>query len=153
MRRANALFNAGALDALLELYHPDVELRDLQHAPDVPELLRGPDALNLVVATWTEVYDEFEAEVYEYIDAHPWVICDTRWHGKVRAATYQLTSMSPTRTRSRAARSFARSTAIQTWQRLSKTWGWRGRRCHRSTPPSARISWLARIKLRAFALS
>lgn len=86
MRRANALFNAGDLDALLELYHPDVELRDLMHAPDVPELLRGPDALNLVVATWTEVYHEFEAEVYEYIDAHPWVICDTRWHGKVKGS-------------------------------------------------------------------
>jgi hypothetical protein len=20
--------------------------------------------------------------VYEYIDAHPWVVCDTRWYGK-----------------------------------------------------------------------
>ena len=86
MRRANALFNAGEWDALLELYHPDVELRDLQHAPDVPEVLRGPDALNLVVATWTEVYDEFGAQVYDYIDAHPWVICDTRWHGKVKGS-------------------------------------------------------------------
>ena len=31
---------------------------------------------------WTEVYTEFGAEVYDYIDAHPWVVCDTRWYGK-----------------------------------------------------------------------
>jgi ketosteroid isomerase-like protein len=86
MRRANALFNAGDWDALIGLYHHDVELRDLQHAPDVPEVVRGPAALDFVVATWSEVYDEFKAEVYEYIDADPWVICDTRWHGKVKGS-------------------------------------------------------------------
>jgi ketosteroid isomerase-like protein len=86
MRRANALFNAGDWDALIGLYHPDVELRDLQHAPDIPEVVRGSHALDLVVGTWREVYDEFEAEVYEYIDADPWVICDTRWHGKVKGS-------------------------------------------------------------------
>jgi ketosteroid isomerase-like protein len=82
MRRASALVNAGDWDALFELYHPDVEFRDLQHAPDMPEVLRGLEAIRLVVANWTEVYDKFGAEVYEYVDAHPWVICDTRWHGK-----------------------------------------------------------------------
>jgi ketosteroid isomerase-like protein len=86
VRRSNALFNAGDRDALIELFHPDVELRDLQHAPDAPEVVRGPEALNLVLATWTEVYDDFEADVYEYIDADPWVICDTRWHGKVKGS-------------------------------------------------------------------
>jgi ketosteroid isomerase-like protein len=86
MRRANALFNAGDWAALSELYHPDVELRDLQHAPDVPEVLRGADAIRLLVATWTEVFDEFQAEVFDYIDAHPWVICDTRYHGKIKGS-------------------------------------------------------------------
>jgi ketosteroid isomerase-like protein len=86
MRRANALFNAGDWDALIELYHPHVELRDLQHPPDAPEVFRGPEALHLALTTWTEVYDEFEADVYEYVDADPWVICDTRWHGKVRSS-------------------------------------------------------------------
>jgi ketosteroid isomerase-like protein len=86
VRRANALFNAGDWDALSELYHPDAELRDLRHAPDVPEVLRATDAINHVVANWRNIYDEFGAEVYEYIDAHPWVICDVRWHGKVRGS-------------------------------------------------------------------
>ena len=86
VRRSNALFNAGEWDALIELFHPDVELRDLRHAPDAPEVVRGPEALSLVLGTWTEVYDEFEADVHEYIDADPWVICDTRWHGKVKGS-------------------------------------------------------------------
>jgi ketosteroid isomerase-like protein len=82
IRRANALGNAGDWDAFFELFHPDVEFRDLQHAPDLPEVIRGLEAFRLLAASWTEVYDEFAAEIYEYIDAHPWIICDTRWHGK-----------------------------------------------------------------------
>ena len=31
---------------------------------------------------WTDAYDEFGAEVLEYVDADPWVICDARWYGK-----------------------------------------------------------------------
>jgi ketosteroid isomerase-like protein len=86
VRRANTLLNAGDWEALFALYHPDIELRDLHHAPDLPEVMRGADAINLVMANWIEVYDEFGAEVYEYIDAHPWVICDTRWYGKVKGS-------------------------------------------------------------------
>src|SRR3954454_7213586 len=86
MRRANASFNARDWAALIELYHPDVELRDLQHAPDIPEVVRGPRALDRVVATWSEVYDEFGAEVCDYIDTDPWLICDASCHGKVKGS-------------------------------------------------------------------
>jgi SnoaL-like domain len=48
----------------------------------VPEVLHGLEGLRRVVAHWTAPYDEFGAEVFEYVDAHPWVICDTRWHVK-----------------------------------------------------------------------
>jgi hypothetical protein len=27
------------------------------------------------------VHDEFRVELYEYIDAHRWVVCDVRWCG------------------------------------------------------------------------
>jgi ketosteroid isomerase-like protein len=86
IRRANALFNAGDWDALSLLYHPDIELRDLQHPPDVPEVLRGRDAIDMLMANWTEVFDEFRAEVYDYIDADPWVICDARYHGRAKGS-------------------------------------------------------------------
>ena len=81
VRQGIALLNAADWDALFGLHHPDIEYRDLQHVPDLPEVLRGLEGFRLLTANWTEIWDEFGAEVYEYIDAHPWVICDTRWHG------------------------------------------------------------------------
>ena len=82
VRRSNALFNAGDLDAAFELLHSDAEFRDLQNAPDLPEVLHGLDSLRLALRHWTDAYDDFGVEVYEYIDADPWVIADVRWHGK-----------------------------------------------------------------------
>jgi ketosteroid isomerase-like protein len=73
--------SAGDWDSMFPWFAPDVELRDLAHAPDVPEVLRGTEAIRRVVAGWIETYDEFRTEVFEYIDADPWVICDTRWYG------------------------------------------------------------------------
>ena len=82
VKRGLALANAGDWDAAFALYHPDAEYQDLQHGPDMPEVLHGLSGLRRVVAMWTDVYDEFGAEVYEYIDADPWVVCDTRWYGR-----------------------------------------------------------------------
>src|SRR5438045_1830085 len=45
VRRANAAFNRRDPDAAVADYHPDVQWRDLQHAPDAPERLNGRDAL------------------------------------------------------------------------------------------------------------
>jgi ketosteroid isomerase-like protein len=86
VRQGMALVNAGEWDALFGLHHEDIEYRDLQHPPDLPEVLRGLEGFRLLTANWTEVYDEFGAEVYEYIDAHPWVICDTRWYGNAKGS-------------------------------------------------------------------
>ena len=75
---------------LTELYHPAAEFRDLQHAIDVPEAVHGRDAIRDVLTQWTDVYDEFKPEIYEYIDAHPWVICDARWHGKGKGSDLRV---------------------------------------------------------------
>jgi ketosteroid isomerase-like protein len=81
-RAADAFASTGDWEAVFALYHPDAEVRDLQHAIDVPEAVRGLEAIRDAMAQWTEVYDEFRPEFYEYIDAHPWVVCDVRWHGR-----------------------------------------------------------------------
>jgi ketosteroid isomerase-like protein len=86
VRQGIALVNAADWDTLFGHYHSDVEFRDLQHAPDLPEVVRGLEGFRQLTANWTEVYDEFRAEVYEYVDAHPWVICDTRWYGNGRGS-------------------------------------------------------------------
>jgi ketosteroid isomerase-like protein len=84
LRRCAELLNVGDWDAVLELYHPDVqvEFRDFEPPPEVPKVLRGREAVRRVVAHWTAPYDEFGAEVYEYVDADPWVICETRSHSQ-----------------------------------------------------------------------
>ena len=83
LRRCAEFLNVGDWDGVLELYHPDVhvEFRDRPPDPDVPEVVQGREAIRRVVAHWTAPYDEFGAEVYEYVDADPWVICATRSHG------------------------------------------------------------------------
>jgi ketosteroid isomerase-like protein len=83
-RRLNALANAGEWEAVLDAFHAQVEWRDLAHAPDTPEIVRGLEAVRALRERWIEVFDEFGAEINEYIDAHPWVICDARWYGRGR---------------------------------------------------------------------
>jgi ketosteroid isomerase-like protein len=81
-RQLNTLFNAGEADTAIDLVHPDVQLRDLQNAPDLPETVRGRDSMRRVLAQWASTYDDFTADVVEYVDADPWVLVDVRWHGK-----------------------------------------------------------------------
>jgi ketosteroid isomerase-like protein len=92
LTRCAELLNVGDWDALFELYHPDVvvEFRDVQPLPDIPEVLRGRDGIRRIVTHWTAPYDEFGAEVYQYIDADPWVICDTRWYSRSKSSDVPL---------------------------------------------------------------
>lgn len=84
LRRCAELLNVGDWDALADLYDADVqvEFRDVQPPSEIPEVLRGREGVRRIAAHWTAPYDELGAEVYEYFDADPWVICDTRWHRK-----------------------------------------------------------------------
>ena len=61
------------------VYHPEVEARDLQPPPDMPALVRGREAVVDNLLRWTELFDDWTVEVLEYVDAEPWVICDSRW--------------------------------------------------------------------------
>jgi ketosteroid isomerase-like protein len=90
IRQANALGNAGDFDSFFELFDRDIEFRDLQHAPDLPEVVRGHEAFRVMAAAWTEVYDEFRAEIYAYIDAHPWVVCDSHWYGRGKGSDIEI---------------------------------------------------------------
>ena len=80
-RSMNATLVAGEGKSLIGLFHEDAEWRDLQHAPDTPEVVRGRAAILALWTQWTGVFDEFKAEVFDYVDADPWVICDSHWYG------------------------------------------------------------------------
>jgi ketosteroid isomerase-like protein len=77
--QAVALTNAGDIEAGAKLYHPDAELRDLQHPPDMPEILRGRSEIVASLARWLEALDGWTIEVLEYVDADPWVVSEVRW--------------------------------------------------------------------------
>jgi ketosteroid isomerase-like protein len=90
LRRAVELANAGDLEAVAELYHAHAELRDLQHPPDTPEVLEGRAAIMAGWATWSESFDDFTVEVFEYIDAHPWVVGDVRWRATGKGSNVSI---------------------------------------------------------------
>ena len=86
VRRLNELFNAGDWDAALELFRPDLEFRDLQPAPDIPAAGQGLAGLTFLLNHWKEAYEDLGAEALQYIDADPWVIVESRWHGRGRSS-------------------------------------------------------------------
>jgi hypothetical protein len=78
VRSGTALLNDENWDALFELYHHDVEFCDLRSAVDTSEVLTGVEAVRALLIGWSEAWDDFGSEIYEYIDADPYVICDRR---------------------------------------------------------------------------
>ena len=70
--------------------HPDIEWRDRMHAPDVPEVVHGIAALEHLASQWEAAYDSLKAEVLEYIDADPWVICVTRWRASSKGSAIEV---------------------------------------------------------------
>jgi ketosteroid isomerase-like protein len=69
------------LAAVAASYAPDVEWRDLQHAPDVPEVVQGIDAVRRLWSDWLEVFPDLRIDILEYIDLGDTVVCPTNWHG------------------------------------------------------------------------
>jgi ketosteroid isomerase-like protein len=86
VRRGNAAFNSGDYEGFAESLHPEVEFRDRAHAADAPETLKGAQALLSLLSEWQESFDDFRAEISEYIDAGDDVVCVTRWTGRGKAS-------------------------------------------------------------------
>src|SRR5215212_5708712 len=86
VRRGNDAFNRGDLERFAEGLHPHVEFRDLAHAADAPETIRGAQALLSLLSEWRESFDDFRAEISEHIEAGDHVVCITRWTGRGKAS-------------------------------------------------------------------
>jgi ketosteroid isomerase-like protein len=82
VRRSNAAFNRRDRAAAVADYHPAIEWRDLQPAPDSPERLHGIAAVLGYWSQWNDAFAEFTAGIEEYIDAGDCVITLTHWHAK-----------------------------------------------------------------------
>jgi len=79
VRRSIAAFNRRDRAAALADYHPEIEWRQLQHAPDSPERIDGISALLAEWDRWEEAFDDFTREIEEYIDAGESVVTLTHW--------------------------------------------------------------------------
>jgi ketosteroid isomerase-like protein len=86
VQRANAAFNRGDDEGFAANLHPDVEFCDHAHAADAPETIKGAQALLAVLSAWRESFDDFQADIREYIEAGDHVVCVTRWTGRGTAS-------------------------------------------------------------------
>jgi ketosteroid isomerase-like protein len=84
LRRSNAAFNRRDQDGAFAGYHHDIEWRQLQHAPDTPERLNGVSAVLANWDQWEAAFDDFGAEIEEYIDGGAYVLAVTRWRATGR---------------------------------------------------------------------
>jgi ketosteroid isomerase-like protein len=90
VRRSNTAFNSGDHDGALADYDLDVELRDLQHAPDTPERVYGIAAVRGLMDEWDSAFDDFTAEIEDYIDGGVLVVTVTHWHAKGKGSGIAL---------------------------------------------------------------
>jgi ketosteroid isomerase-like protein len=90
LKRSNAAFNRGDRVGALDDYHPEIEVRDLQPAPDSPERLLGRASVDAYWAQWQDAFDEFTAEIEEYIDAGDCVVTVTHWRARGKGTGLQI---------------------------------------------------------------
>jgi ketosteroid isomerase-like protein len=84
VRQANEAFNRGDIEGVLTFYAEDAEVEDLMNAPDLPRVVRGIEEVRRALMAWVQTFDEFRAEIAEYIDEGHHVVCVTDWYGKSR---------------------------------------------------------------------
>src|SRR5437763_14768141 len=68
LRRANQAFNRGDYDGFLAFCADDLQVEDLNNAPDLPRVARGKEENRAVFAAWIDAFDDFTGEIQEYID-------------------------------------------------------------------------------------
>ncbi len=80
VRRADALTNAGELDAALELSHPDVEWVIAKEHPDARTLV-GRAAIAEYRREWEDLVPGLQADIDRYLDAGDQIVAVGSVHG------------------------------------------------------------------------
>jgi ketosteroid isomerase-like protein len=87
LRRANEAFNRGDIEGFLAFCGEEVEIEDLNNAPDLPPVAYGKEEARRLFAAWTDAFDDFSGDIEEYIyagDRH--VACLVHYRGKERGS-------------------------------------------------------------------
>jgi ketosteroid isomerase-like protein len=80
-KRISEAGRRGDLEAALEFVAEDVVLTRFAGPLDQHRTVHGREELATFYAEWTRVFDGFERQVEEWIDAGDWVITVGRWVG------------------------------------------------------------------------
>jgi ketosteroid isomerase-like protein len=86
LTRLSEVVNRGDVDAAMEGWAIDAELRDLANAPDQPTVIEGRDAIRETWLLWAAELDEFGMEAEEWIDAGDAVVVRAHWRGRGRTS-------------------------------------------------------------------
>ena len=68
VRSLFAAFDQG-LDAATEYWHPEIDWRAIEGAPDDPGPIHGKDAMRAYAQDWLDTFDDFKYEPVELTDA------------------------------------------------------------------------------------
>ena len=117
VRRGSAAFNRGDYEGLAESRHPDIEFRDHAHAADAPEALKGRHAVLSLLAEWRESFDDFRAEISEYI-AHSITLRSRRQFARLMRRTAGPTRRSPSQSSPGLSGSVAARSQAESWYRI-----------------------------------
>jgi ketosteroid isomerase-like protein len=69
VRQSLAAFNANGLDGLARFWHPQIDWRAIEDAPDDIGVFSGPDAMRRYIGEWLEMFDDARNEPEEFIEA------------------------------------------------------------------------------------
>jgi ketosteroid isomerase-like protein len=88
-RRWMELNNSRDVEAVLDLMAPDIECFPAEDQPDSPSF-RGPEAFAKYVGAWLEVFDEYEIEPREFIDAGDYVVVVGHIRGRAQGTGIEV---------------------------------------------------------------
>jgi uncharacterized protein len=83
VKRLAERINAGDIDGMLQLISPEIQYWTREDEPDAG-VLRGHREFAQFADSWLSAFDDYEVEIYEYIDAGDYVVVPGRAHGRGR---------------------------------------------------------------------
>ena len=91
LRRANEAFNRGDIEGFLVFCREDVEVQDLNNAPDLPPVASGKEAVRQAFEAWVGAFAELIGEIEEYVDVDDRHVGGlVRYRGKARESSLEV---------------------------------------------------------------
>ena len=91
LRKINEAFNRGDVEGLLEMCADDLEVEDLNNAPDLPPVVFGKAQARRMFAAWADAFDDFGGEIEEYLDVDDrHVGCVVNYRGTQRSTGLEV---------------------------------------------------------------